>query len=219
MTPLFRADSGVGPGGVNKGQHRSAELLGQPHQAQRLPVPFRIGHAEVSIHALLQRFALLVAYHDDRAAIEAGKAADDRMIVGEGAISVQFNKAIAQAADVVQSRGPLQMTCDLCTLPSRQARIDLGLQLMESRPELIEIFLTPAARVRGGGKLFELLLELGDRLFKVEIFAHGYSYCSDTAPLPTRASTSPTSRSLGRTRRSGPTAITDSEWFEIVSAR
>src|SRR5205823_9987710 len=133
---------------------------------------FRIGHAEVSIHALLQRFALLVAYHDDRAAIEAGKAADDRMIVGEGAISVQFNKAIAQAADVVQSRGPLQMTCDLCTLPSRQARIDLGLQLMESRPELVEIFLTPAARMRGGGKLFELILELRDRLFKVQIFAH-----------------------------------------------
>ena len=64
------------------------------------------------------------------------------------------------------------MTCDLCPLPGRQARIDLGLQLMESRPELVEIFLTPAARVRGGGKLFKLILELGDRLFKVEIFAH-----------------------------------------------
>src|SRR5207253_10196215 len=146
------------------------------------------------------------AYDDNRAPIEAGKAADDRMIVGEGAIPVQFDEAIAQAADVVQGRGPLEVAGDLCPLPGRQARIDLGLQLMESRPELIEIFLTPAARVGGGGKLFELILQLGDRLFKVEIFAHGDSYCSDTAPLPIKASTSPTSRSLGRTRSSGPTA-------------
>ena len=94
------------------------------------------------------------------------------MIVGECAVPVQFHEVVADAADIIEGGGTLEMPCDLRALPGRQPGIDLGLQLVEAGAKLGEIFLRAGPAGRGGRQLVEFLLELGKRFFEVEIFAH-----------------------------------------------
>ena len=107
---------------VNTGMR---ELLGELHQAQRLAVALGLGHAEVARDLLLGVAALLVADHHAGLAVEARQPADDRSVVGEGAVAVQLLEIGEQALDVVERVRALRMARDLRDLPRRELAVDV----------------------------------------------------------------------------------------------
>ena len=54
LPALFGPDTGIGAGGVDERDDRSAEFFRHLHEAEGLPIPFRIGHPEVPLHAFLE---------------------------------------------------------------------------------------------------------------------------------------------------------------------
>ena len=84
-------------------------LEASSHQPQCLAVAFRFGHTEVAIQLLLGVTAFLLANHHHRPPFEERKAADNRFIVAERAVAVQFLKSGKQAFNVIEGMGPLGM--------------------------------------------------------------------------------------------------------------
>ena len=81
-------DAGIGAGGVDQRDHGQRETLGELHQPHRLAVALGLGHAEVAQHLLRHAASLLLADDHDRDTVEARHAADDRVVVGEMAVTV-----------------------------------------------------------------------------------------------------------------------------------
>ena len=87
LAALLGALAGVGAGGVDEGDDRQAEAVGEVHQPDRLAVALGAGHAEVARDARAGVVALLVADHHHGAVVEAGEAAHHRVVVGEVAVA------------------------------------------------------------------------------------------------------------------------------------
>ena len=109
LAPFLGTDAGIGAGSIDQGDHRPAEALGLLHQAQRLAVAFRVGHAEVAPDVLLDIAPLLVPQDGHRDGIEEADAADDGRVVGEAAIAVQFHEVAHQIFDEITAGRPLGM--------------------------------------------------------------------------------------------------------------
>ncbi len=86
---------------VDEDDDRPAELLGQPHRAQRLPVALRPRVAEVPVDLLLGVPALDVADEQHRLAVVLGETGHDRVIVGEAAVAVNLDEAGEEPLDEV----------------------------------------------------------------------------------------------------------------------
>ena len=130
LAALFGADAGVGAGSVDKGDHRQFELFGHLHQAQRLAVPFGIGHAEIAEDLFLGVAPFLVADDHDRLAVETGQAADDGVVVTEIAVAVQFDKLGEHQFDVVQGKGAVDVARHLGCLPAGKVGEDVFAHLL-----------------------------------------------------------------------------------------
>jgi hypothetical protein len=89
----------------------------RPHQPQRLAVALGPRHAEIAVDLFLGVAPLLVANDHHRLAVEARQPADDGMVVGKGAIAVQFLEIGEDVLDVVERVGPLRMARHLGDLP------------------------------------------------------------------------------------------------------
>ena len=83
---------GIGRRRVDEDDDRPAELLGEPHRAQRLAVAFGPRVPEVPEDLLLRVAALDVADEQHRLALVVGEAGHDRVIVGEAAIAVNLDE-------------------------------------------------------------------------------------------------------------------------------
>jgi hypothetical protein len=157
---------------VNTGR---PNFLGHLHQAQRFSIAFGTRHAEVAQAAFLGVAALLMAEHHAGLSVEAGQTADDRLVVRESAVAVQFLEVGEDLGHVVERVGALRMTRDLGHLPRRQARVDVLRQQQALLAETIDL-LGDVDRgfVLHVTQLFDLRFELGDRLLEVEemTFAH-----------------------------------------------
>ena len=86
---------------VDEDDDRPAELLGQPHRAQRLAVALGPRVAEVPEDLVLGVAALDVADEQHRLALVVGEAGHDRVIVGEAAVAVNLDEAGEQPLDEV----------------------------------------------------------------------------------------------------------------------
>ena len=113
MVALFRADAGVGAGGVHKGEHGHAEFFGKVHQAQGFAVAFGAGHAKIAVQFFFGVAPFLMPNHHHAVPIEAGNAADNGVVVGIMAVAVQLLEIGAQRVDVVLGVGALRMARDL----------------------------------------------------------------------------------------------------------
>ena len=125
--------------------------------------------------ALLGVAALLVAEHHAGLAVEARQAADDRLVVGEGAVAVQLLEVGEDLVDVVERVRPLRMARDLRHLPGRQAGVDVLGELQALLAEPVDLFGDVDRRfVLHVAQFFDLRFELGDRLLEFEevSFAH-----------------------------------------------
>src|SRR5262249_30746558 len=112
--------------------------------------------------------------------------------VAELAVPGQAREIRDQRVQVIQAVGPLRMPCNLCLLPRRQPRVEfikrrgrLGLQPRD--------LLRDGERVAGlleRAQLFDLRLQLGHRLFEIEIAAHqsSPSGCKSRTRLLSRSS-------------------------------
>src|SRR5215207_2353608 len=139
------------------------------------------------------------------AAIDAAEPADDRLIVGKGAVSGERQEIVDQALDIILEVGPVGVPRDLRLLPRREPRIGVAKQFvglgLEPRNLGIEVDLALARRA---AELGDPGLELGERLFEIKVVAHsarGVGRCAGQnqryrVASGWRALTSSTSRAL-----------------------
>ena len=153
-------------------------MIGRPnfsaslHQPQRFAIAFRIRHSEIPLHPFFEGLAFLMPDDHDRPVVKAGEASDDGAVIAKGAIAVELEEVPAELADVVEGRGPLGMPGELRSLPGSQSAVQFVFDLGEFRPQLADLVLRGRFPEFGGRELFDLLFDLADRLFKLEIIAH-----------------------------------------------
>jgi len=128
--------------------------------------------------ALLGVAAFLLA--DDHAglAIESRQATDDRQVVCIRPVTVQFHEVGEQIGHVVERVGALRVARDLRHLPGCQVRVDVLGQLLAFLVQPVDLVGDVDCRlVLHVAQLFDLGIELGNRLLEVEevAFAHAFS--------------------------------------------
>ena len=118
--------------------------------------------------------ALLLADDADALAAEAAEAADDRLVVAELAVAGERHEVGDQRADIVEAVRPLGMAGDLGLLPGRELGIEVLERLRGLGLEAGDLLADRGRAVAGleRAQFLDLGLELGHRLFKIEITAH-----------------------------------------------
>ena len=107
--------------------------------------------------------------------LDACQAADDRGVVGEGAVAGELMELVADQAEVIERVRPLRMARQLRDLPGRQRAEDLRgahAQLLLQAAD----FGVDVDRLAGAGaaQFLDLRFQVGDRLFEVEkVWIHG----------------------------------------------
>ena len=87
LAALLGLDAGKGARGVDQRDDRQVEAVGELHQPHRLAVALGPRHAEIVLDAAVGVGALFLADDADRAAAEPAEAADDRLVLAEGAVA------------------------------------------------------------------------------------------------------------------------------------
>ena len=176
MAALLRLHAGKGAGGIDEGHHRQPEALRQPHQADRLAIALGLGHAEIVADARRGIVALFVPDHHHAAAVDEAEPADDRLIVGEGAIARERHEIRDEAGEIILEVRPLGVARHLRLLPRRELGIGLAQQPvrlgLEARDLAADV---ERPRIGGGGvaQFGDPRLELGDGLLEFEEGGHG----------------------------------------------
>ncbi len=92
-------------------------LSASSHQAESLPVALGFRHAEIAVQLGLRVAAFLLPDDHDGPSLEEGEAADNRGIVGEGAVAVKLAEIRKEALDVIERVRALGMARELNALP------------------------------------------------------------------------------------------------------
>src|SRR5688572_29131 len=159
LAVLLRRDAGVCARRVDERDERKPVSLCELHRPHRLPIPLRVGHAEVPEAALRDVPSLLVPDECDRATPERAEARDDRVVVHAAAIAVQLEPVVEDALDVVERVGALLVSRQLDRAPDLLVRrvlaqaLELSLQALQLRREL------RSAEELDAGKLGEAVAE------------------------------------------------------------
>ena len=162
---------------IDEHDDRPTELFGQPHHAQRLPIPFGPGVSEVPEDLLLRVRALHVADHEHRLIVELGEAGHHRVVVGEAAIAVDLDESREEALDEALEAGPPGMTRHLHALPRRQHGVEVGAHRLEPPAQRRQLPVAGLGRRQRLERL-DLLQQNGDRLLEVEGFRRHRSWRS-----------------------------------------
>src|SRR5690606_11827452 len=117
LAAFLGALAGIGAGGVDEGDDRKAETVGEIHEADRLAVAFGPGHAEVALDPAAGVVALLLAEDDDRPATEPREPAHDREVVREIAVARERRPFGEEGVHVVLAMRPVRMAGDLAFPP------------------------------------------------------------------------------------------------------
>ena len=173
LAALLRLDAGIGARGVDEGQHRQAEALGEEHEPARLAIAFGPRHAEIMAHPRLGIGALLMRDRLHRETAEPPDAADDGAILGEGAVAGERHELGQQRVEIGAAVRPVGMARELHLLPRRELGEGLGQE--PARLGLEPADLVGDIDVAAGGEmtqLFDLALEFRQRLLEIEEVAH-----------------------------------------------
>ena len=111
----------------------------------------------------------------DRLAAKPAEAADDGLVVAELPVPGERREVLHQALDELGGMRPLWMARDLRLLPGCQLGVEFPQRLVRLGLEALDLVADGdgvAAR-RHGAQLLDLGLQFGDRLFEIEIAAHG----------------------------------------------
>jgi len=160
---------GIGAGGVDKGEHRQPELLGQLHQAQRFAVALGARHAKVAQRALFGVAPFLLAQHHAGLAVEARQPADDALVVGKVAVAVQLDKMAKNFAHVIERVGALAVAGDLGHLPRREVGVEVFGELQAFFAQLFDLLRDIDRRLAlHVAQLFDFAFKLGEGLLEIE---------------------------------------------------
>ena len=103
---FLRRDAGIGARRIDEADDGQAELVGEAHQAQRLPVAFGMREAEVVFDVLLGVMALLMADDHDLFLADLREAADKRVVVAEAAVAAHLHEVGGEELEVVERVRP-----------------------------------------------------------------------------------------------------------------
>jgi hypothetical protein len=118
--------------------------------------------------------ALFMADHHDLAPADPPEPANDRKIVGKGAVAGERHEILDEAGDIILEVRPLRMAGDLRFLPRRELGIGIAQQLVGFGLELRDLSLdVHRARIRGFAQLGDPALQFLDGLFEFEEGDHG----------------------------------------------
>ena len=123
---MLGAKTGVRARGVDEGHHGNAVFFGHFHLEQGFPVALGVGTTEVAGDLLAGLLALLVADDHDLEGPDASEPRDQRRIVAEAAVAVQFVEVATDHVDVVAGLGPHGVACDSHRLPGAELAVDVG---------------------------------------------------------------------------------------------
>ncbi|MNN27733.1 hypothetical protein D3C81_1412760 [compost metagenome] len=112
---------------------------------------------------------LFVAHDHDRLTAEAGQAADDRLIVAELTVAVQFHEVGEQALEVVDEVRALRVARDLGAHPRVKIGVGLDAQGVGLLAQGGDLGLERAAGRGQMRQLRDLGFQLGDGLFEFEV--------------------------------------------------
>jgi len=171
---LLGLDARVGGRRVDEREDRPAELLGQLHRPQRLPVALRPGVAEIAVDLLLRVAAPLVMADDQHGLVlVAREARHDRVVVGEAAVPADLGELGEEPLHVVQYRGPLRVTGHEHALPGRERGVDLPADRLDPPVQPVDGLLA-LGRLRQHRERLDFLQQDGDGLLEFErIRRHG----------------------------------------------
>ena len=125
------------------------------------------------LHSGVRVGALFGTQHHHRASLEPAHSADHCGVVGKGPIPRQRCELGDQRFYISKRPWPVRMASDLCLLPGRQLgirRTELAVRLIGQARDLFRDI--DAIRLRHAPELFNLALELGNRLFEVQEVTH-----------------------------------------------
>ena len=108
----------------------------------------------------------------DALAAEAAEAADDRRVLAMLAIAGERHEIGDQRGDVIEAMRPLRMPRHLRLLPGRQSGIEFLERLRRLALDAADFLADRVAVAVQRAQFVDLGLELGHRLFEVEIAAH-----------------------------------------------
>ena len=120
-------------------------MMGRPefrrefHGAQRLAVALRLGLAEIAGHALLGIAPFLAAHHHHRLAMKPSHAGDQRGIVREIAVAMNFAEIFEEQPDVILGVGPLRMARQQQALPGNEIRVEVALELLDFALQAVDV--------------------------------------------------------------------------------
>ena len=164
---FLRADPGVGAHGVNECHDRQMVFLGELHHAERLPVAFRMRHAEVARELLLRRAALLLADEDDLLPVQAREPGHNRVVVAEPAVAVEIYEVLEDLLHMHHARRAGGMASKAHAIPRGQVGENFLGELRLAPFEFADIELVVHALGFGlRPEQFNLVLDLANRLFK-----------------------------------------------------
>ena len=103
---------------------------------------------------------------------EPGEAADDGLVVAELAIALQLDEIREQPFDIVDKMRSLGVAGDLGLHPGIKAGVGFLPELLRLFAQLLDLRIERAGGRREQVQLLDLRLEIGDRLFKLEV-VHG----------------------------------------------
>ena len=174
LPAFLRADARIGARGIDQRQHRNTEMIRHVHEPGGLAVTFRSRHAEIVLETAVGVGALFLADDADALTAEAAEAADDGGVVAEAAVAGERDEIADELTDIVEAVRPLRMPRHLRLLPRRQARIELLERLAGLDLDTVD-FLADGDGIAASlqrAHFFHFGLELGHRLFEIEIGAH-----------------------------------------------
>ena len=124
-----------------------------------------------------------MAEHHAGLSVEARQAADDALVVREGAVAMQLVEIGEQLVDIVQRVRALGVARDLRDLPRAEAGVDVLGELQALLAQPFDLVGDVDGRlVLHVAQFVDLALELGDWLLELQemSFAHGRSPSGDT---------------------------------------
>ena len=167
-TALLGVNTRIRSRRIYQGNNWNFVPLSQLHQAQGLAVPLWFWHAKITHDLILHRPPLLLTNHHHRTAIDAGKTPNNRAVIGEVAVAVQFIELGKNTRDIVKCVGALWMARHFDDIPGTEVRVDFLSELGAFIPQILDLGANIDLVIRANqSQLFNLNFQLGDRLLKV----------------------------------------------------
>lgn len=177
LSALFRFESWIRAGRIDKCHDGQAKLFGELHLLHRLTVAFGVRAAEVAGDSFLRGPSLLMSDDEHFFGADATEAGDDAAVVSEVTVAMQFTKVATDHVDVVSGLRSMWMPRDSDRIPRCQLSVDLLQESIAVVSETFEFF-PHGLGILTFSECFDLAVQFNDWFLKWQAVgcAHGGSW-------------------------------------------